>query len=247
MSNYGAFSNFKRTPSEYDVLLTRKLCTDGETGKGYLIIEDKNRNTRKLEGREVAQLFGVNPPRLVILTACESSPLIPFLLSRKVPAVMAMQYTVLVKVAHQFVERFYSLLVRGSSVLQAVSAARSAVFLNEGIGCTGWFTPVLYARSDSILAIDSESPVVVCEKEAVKRADMVTDLLGVENFVGRRKDLWLVEKAFFEDNLKMAVITGIGGIGKTALASKFVKSTNIGLKLSLPGKWQTSEWEWKNF
>lgn len=195
---------------------------DGKTKKGYLTIEDKNRNAKNLEEGGVAQLFGMNPPNLVIFTACESSPLIPLLLSRKVPAVLAMQYTVLKGLAYQFAERFYSLLVRGRSVMQAVSDARSAVQLEEGIYSTGWFTPVLYVRADDILQINTESPAVIPEK--VRRHDMVTDLLGVENFVGRRKDLWLIEKALLEDNLKIAVVTGIGGIGKTALASKFVKS-----------------------
>lgn len=96
---------------------------------GYLIIEDKNRDVKELEGRGVAQLFGTNPPRLMVLTACESSPLIPFLLSRKVPAALAMQYTVLKDIAHEFVDRFYSMLVTGDSVAQAVSEARSAVLL----------------------------------------------------------------------------------------------------------------------
>ncbi|MBU7026878.1 MAG: tetratricopeptide repeat protein, partial [Theionarchaea archaeon] len=194
---------------------------DGE-GKGYLIIEDKDRTTKKLEGREIAQLFGTSSPQLMILTACQSAPLIPFLLSRKVPAVMAMQYSVLKDIAHEFVERFYSLLVKGDSLARAVSSARNAVLLEEGIQNPGWFAPVLYVRSKDILKINTESEVVLPEKR-IERFNTVTDLIGVETFVGRRKDLWLIEKALFEDNLKMIVITGIGGIGKSAVASKFVK------------------------
>jgi len=196
---------------------------DAKTGKGYLIIEDKKRNAKNLEGRGVAQLFGVNPPRLVILTACESSPLIPFLLTRKIPAVLAMQYRVLLRVSNQFVERFYSLLVKGDSVSQAISTARNAILLEEGEGSTGWFTPVLYMTSENILKINTESELTKSESKVVERVDMVSDLIGVETFVGRRKDLWRIEKVLFEENLKLAVITGIGGIGKCALASKFVR------------------------
>jgi tetratricopeptide (TPR) repeat protein len=196
---------------------------DREEEKGYLLLEDKNRNTKKLEGRGVAQLFGVNPPQLMILSSCESSPLIPFLLTRKIPAVLAMQYTVLLRVATQFVERFYSLLVKGDSVAQAVSTARSAVLLEEGEGSTGWFTPVLYVRSADVLKINTKSEPVTPKPKVVTRVDMIKDLIGVENFVGRRKDLWLIEKALFEEDLKLVLITGIGGIGKNALASKFVR------------------------
>ncbi len=195
---------------------------DREIEKGYLVIEDKNRNEKRLEGQKIAQLFGVNPPQLMILTACESSPLIPFLLSRKIPAVLAMQYTVLKDIAHDFVERFYSLLVKGDSVQQAVSTARSAILLERGCKDPGWFTPVLYMRLDDVLQVDVTSPVVLPEKK-VEGFDMVKDLIGVETFVGRRKDLGLLEKILFDNKLKLAVVTGIGGIGKTALASKFVK------------------------
>ncbi|MBU7044915.1 MAG: tetratricopeptide repeat protein [Theionarchaea archaeon] len=195
---------------------------DSKTKKGYLIIEDAARNSKKLEGRDVAHLFGTNPPQLMMLTACESSPLIPFLLSKKVPAVMGMQYSILKDTAHTFVERFYSLLVKGDSLSEAVSSARNAVRMVKGMGNPGWFTPVVYMRSDTILDINTESPLKIPEKKVVDRYDWITDLIGVETFVGRRKDLWFIEKALFEENLKMVVVTGIGGIGKTALASKFV-------------------------
>ncbi|MBU7010221.1 MAG: tetratricopeptide repeat protein [Theionarchaea archaeon] len=193
-----------------------------EKGKGYLIIEDKQRNSKKMEGSQVARLFGVNPPQLLILTACESSPLIPFLLTKRIPAVMAMQYTVLKDIAHQFIERFYSLLLKGDTTPQAVSSAREAVSLEEGITHPGWFTPALYMRSESILNINTDSVPTPPPKTTVERVDMDKDLIGAENFVGRRKDLWLVEEALCEDNLKMVVVTGIGGIGKSALAKKFV-------------------------
>jgi tetratricopeptide (TPR) repeat protein len=201
---------------------------DGKTERGYLVIEDRLRNAKNLEEGGVAQLFGVNPPHLVILTACESSLLIPYLLSKKVPAVLAMQYTVLKDLAYQFMERFYSFMVKGDSIAEAVSKARSAVQLEEGIGCAGWFTPVLYVRADNILQVNIGSPRIAPEKQVppeiqVHRHDEIIDLLGVQNFVGRRKDLWLMEKALLEDELKVVVVTGIGGIGKTALASKFVE------------------------
>jgi tetratricopeptide (TPR) repeat protein len=195
---------------------------DPEKKIGSLVIEDKNRNSKRIKGNEIAQLFGIKPPRLMILTACESSPAIPFLLSGKVPAVMGMQYTVLKDVAHQFVERFYAGLTAGEPVFQAVSNARNAVLLEEGKARPGWFTPVVYMRSDTVLEVNTDSPVRKPQPKP-ERHDMDKDLIGVENFVGRRRDLWAVEKGLFEDNLKLGLVTGIGGIGKTALAWKFVK------------------------
>ncbi len=189
--------------------------------KAGLLIENKERNSKVLYQEEVSQLFGISPPRLLFFSACESSPLIPYLLSRKIPAVLAMQLSMLVDVAHQFVERFYSFLVKGDSLSRAVSSARSAVLLEEGRGCTGWFTPVLYVRGEDVLKINVKSPL----EKPIKRMrghDRIGDLIGVENFVGRRKDLWLIEKAF-EEGLKGVIVTGIGGIGKSALASKFIK------------------------
>jgi tetratricopeptide (TPR) repeat protein len=194
---------------------------NADTKKGFLVIENKDRNSKNLGGPQAARLFGGNPPRLLILTACESAPLIPFLLSKKVPAVMAMQYTVLKDIAHEFVERFYSSLLKGYSVSQAVSQARLYVQLEEKMTHPGWFTPVVYTAGN-ILSVNTESqPQKVKEDEP--RVDMTKDLLGAKHFVGRRPDIWGIEKALFEGRYTMVCITGIGGIGKSALADKFQK------------------------
>jgi hypothetical protein len=130
---------------------------DSKTDKGYLIIEDEERNAKQVKGSEIARLFKTKTPQLLILTACESAPLIPSLLLREIPAVLAMQYTVLVNTAHQIVERFYSSLVKGGTLLQALSDARVAVSLERGITDPGWFTPVLYVRSDNGLQVNTAS------------------------------------------------------------------------------------------
>jgi tetratricopeptide (TPR) repeat protein len=102
-----------------------------------------------------------------------------------------------------------------------VSQARLYVQLEEKITHPGWFTPVLYTAGN-ILSVNTESqPQKVKEDEP--RFDMTKDLLGAKHFVGRRPDIWGIEKALFEDRYTMVCITGIGGIGKSALADKFQK------------------------
>lgn len=95
---------------------------------------------------------------LVVLSACQSGMAVvgssvfngvaQNLVNHRVPAVVAMQYSVTAGGAIRFSECFYQSLLQENSLIQAVSHAREAM----GISTQQWFRPVLYLRS-----LDNES------------------------------------------------------------------------------------------
>jgi CHASE2 domain-containing sensor protein len=100
-------------------------------------------------GNHVASSHGIT---LAVLSACQSgmsvsgdsvfNGIAQNLISQRVPAVVAMQYSVLVESATQFAEQFYRSLGQKNSLALAVSQGREAM----GLSTQQWFRPVLYLR-----------------------------------------------------------------------------------------------------
>jgi hypothetical protein len=121
----------------------------------------------------VAKLFDEHHPSLVILEACQSGamstdvvenlslPRIAEQILARVPAVVAMQYTVNIETAGSFVQRLYRGIVEGRDVDEAVSRARSSLtkgkenvrdFADRAFGA-----PVVYLGSQGPLC----EPIIV--------------------------------------------------------------------------------------
>jgi CheY-like chemotaxis protein len=93
---------------------------------------------------------------LICLATCESatsnSPqsflgIAPQIVQRGIPAVVAMQYSVLVSTAEIFFESFYKSIAAHKPVDWAVQQARNAVSIKSGLGNREFATPVLYMRA----------------------------------------------------------------------------------------------------
>jgi ribosomal protein L37AE/L43A len=122
----------------------------------------------------ICDLFSDDPPpRLVFLHACEGaksdtlegfSDLARELAGAKVPAVIAMQYTIKPEVAAVFAKVFYEELGTGSDVDEAVRKGRAALGLPEYGGKGSWSdkrfgTPVVYLQSEKpIIEIPPKPP-----------------------------------------------------------------------------------------
>jgi hypothetical protein len=94
---------------------------------------------------------------LVSLAMCESarsdSPwgflgIAPKIVQRGVPAVVAMQYNVLIKTAEIFLENFYASIAARKPVDWAVQWAHNAVSIEMGLGNREFATAVLYMRAE---------------------------------------------------------------------------------------------------
>jgi hypothetical protein len=132
----------------------------------------------------IADLFpNDQPPRLVFLQACESaksakdaqdfgdlSDVARDLVYNKIPAVVAMQYSIKTQDAGLFAKEFYKGLSQGLDVGEAVRAAREVMGIPEYGGKGSWSdrrfgTPVLYLQSEG--AIVEIPPPLATEPTAV--------------------------------------------------------------------------------
>ncbi|MCB0174035.1 MAG: CHAT domain-containing protein [Anaerolineae bacterium] len=129
-------------------------------GKGYLaLVDDKTDKTWLVDDERFANIFlGFDDHLgLVSLATCESaksdSPqgflgIAPKIVQRGVPAVVAMQYSVLVKSAEIFLENFYTSIAARKPVDWAVQWARNAVSIEMDTNNREFATPVLYMRAE---------------------------------------------------------------------------------------------------
>lgn len=130
---------------------------DPQTGQGVLVFEDSENGDkgRIISGAALARELGEESTiRLVVLNSCKSSRRLtqdPFtgiassIVTRGIPAVVAMQFVISDRAAKIFAEEFYRSLAEFYPIDSAVSEARRAI-ANE-LGNNEWSTPVLYMRA----------------------------------------------------------------------------------------------------
>lgn len=204
--------------------------------QGYLMFENEAGGPDYISAIELGTLLrqasfsdrhsSVGIP-LVVLTACRSAMAVEGdsafngiaqnLISHRVPAVVAMQYSVTVAAAAQFVEQFYRSLGQKNSLALAVSQGR------EAMGAEGnqWYRPVLYLRwrdneGGHLFAFAS-----VDQSETKEGDDKVYFRIPPKGKppIGRQKELKLYLQQLFDIETRSIFITGLAGIGKTTLGT----------------------------
>lgn len=130
--------------------------------QGYLVFEDESGNPDYVSAETLGTLLlqsgfsdgsnQVGGVALAVLSACQSGMAIAGdsvfngagqnLISHRVPAVVAMQYSVKVDSASKFVEQFYRSLGQKQSLALAIGKGREAMDVKGN----QWYRPVLYLR-----------------------------------------------------------------------------------------------------
>jgi small GTP-binding protein len=128
-------------------------------GKGYLMLVDENTGeTAVVDDERFAGLFMGHDDNLglISLATCASGKsdnpqgfvgIAPQLVQRGVPAVLCMQYDVLVQTARIFLEDFYAAVAARKPIDWATQSARNAVSQELGLDNREFATPVLYMRA----------------------------------------------------------------------------------------------------
>jgi tetratricopeptide (TPR) repeat protein len=200
-----------------------------ENETAYVVLEDESNNASLVDERTFREFFsGCQETRLAVLNACQSAtlstsqPLVglaPRLLQRQLSAVVAMQHPVSDKAASIFTREFYRSLALGLPVDAAISEARKGIFLELGVQSPNWGTPVLFLRArDGLLFQMAETvaqPLEIPPPPELVRPPEIPD------FVGREAELAYYAEKVADTHL--AVIAGMAGVGKTALAAKLTE------------------------
>jgi tetratricopeptide (TPR) repeat protein len=195
----------------------------------YVVLEHEDGTANAVDEHTFGELFsGSKETRLAVLNACQtatvssSQPLVglaPRLLQRRLSAVVAMQYPVPDEASLIFTREFYRSLALGFPVDAAISEARRGIFLEMGAYTPAWGTPVLFLRAkDGRLFHPEEAEAAPIEIPAPPEPARPPEILG---FVGR--DAELADYAEKLESAHLAVIAGMAGVGKTALAVKLLE------------------------
>jgi len=148
--------------------------TQKAVGEGYIVLmrDKQTKLPDEVPAGDLALHLQKAGVRVAVLSSCQSAArdevsawtgVAPALIERGIPAVVAMQHSIVDESAIAFSEMFYSSLARGLSVDEAVSAGRLAK-LGRSHEDTNfeWGVPVLYLRStDGVLfpdLIQQDSP-----------------------------------------------------------------------------------------
>lgn len=211
-----------------------------ETGVGALCFEKDDRKLDLVTGRRLGDLLARLDIPLVILEACRTSDLsdrpvfgsvAPALLESGVGSVVAYSHSIHVEASRLLVERFYRELAAGLSVGEALAEARARMrakpdrWLALGpnpptIALQDWFVPQLYqVGSDPALVTDGQ--VEAGASKSLLRSSWEERLHGFPpeppyRFQGRARELLELGRAF--QRHAAVVVSGMGGMGKTALA-----------------------------
>ena len=230
---------------EYDVLhFTGHGVYREEREQGYLLLEDEQGNMAEVANTDVADLLRNvgRSLRLVVLSACQSArtsnndayaDLARRLMRQGVSAVLSMQYRVLDRAATDFAGRFYTALAHNKPVDVALTEGRLSLRLSSGQALrlmartagedrgqrVDFATPVLFLNDPACVTVEAIRPVAE-ELALDKPLDFGTVSLMEKNFVGRQREMRRIRQGFTRQRKRAFIIHGLGGIGKSVLATR---------------------------
>ncbi|CAG0927451.1 hypothetical protein TFLX_00468 [Thermoflexales bacterium] len=208
--------------------------------EGKLCFEDPMGRSDLIGPQELRPLLtGQRDLRLIVLSACQSAKtsgadafdsVATGLLQANLPAVLAMQFSILDESAIELARVFYAELARGHAPEEALRQTRLALRrLDEARPADArrfdWGVPALYVRAPGLRLIDPDRPVETLQATSLRR-----DLGGLtlpRYFAGRRTELRQLRRALRE---RVPVyVRGIGGIGKTTVIAKLLERPGVEL------------------
>ncbi|MCA0351443.1 MAG: CHAT domain-containing protein [Chloroflexi bacterium] len=134
---------------------------------GALILDDGNGKKHLSTARTLATLLRNTSVRLVVLNACKTSTvsstallrgIAPALMAANIPAVVAMQSSILDTAGKAFAEEFYRVLATGTPIDACVAEGRKSI-IAYGFGQLDWGLATLYMRADDGVLFNIPNPL----------------------------------------------------------------------------------------
>jgi tetratricopeptide (TPR) repeat protein len=211
---------------------------DKQAETSVLALEDDDGCTKPAGIADLRPYLADDPAlRLAVLSGCQTartSDMDAFagvatgLLAEGVPAVLAMQSSILDPSAIELASAFYAAIAEGATPLEA--AQRSRLALKNAADGPGydWGVPSLYQRAANLrLVTDSRAG---CQPAPTRTT--VIDVGGLPlppHFVGRKAELRTLRHALRNPAVNAAFVRGIGGMGKSTIAAKLIQRPGVPL------------------
>ena len=214
---------------------------DSARGASFLALEDEDGCTKLAGIADLRPYLRDDPDlRLALLSGCQTartSDVDAFagvatgLLAEGVPAVLAMQSSILDPSAIELARAFYAAVAEGATPLEAAQRSRLALKnATDGPGYD-WGVPSLYLRAANLRLVAVETLHATSLRATSLRAAAV-DVGGLPlppHFVGRKAELRALRHALRDPAVNAAFVRGIGGMGKSTVAAKLMQRPGLPL------------------
>ena len=210
--------------------------------RSYLALEREDGRAQLAGIKELRPHLQQAPDlRLTVLSGCQTaqtsdsdafSGVATGMLEAGIPAVVAMQFSILDSSGIHLARAFYTALARGESLAAAMLATRIALWqFEEGPGYD-WGIPALYQRAQEMVLVDASQARFGLQDPAALPANTLINIDGLplpRHFVGRKRELRQLRHALADNRTKSAFVRGIGGMGKSSLAAKLAQRPGVKL------------------
>lgn len=164
--------------------------------------------------------------RLAVISGCQTartlhtgafSDLARELLRKRVPAVIAMQFSITDEGGLKFAEVLYREIAKGIELERAVHAARRVLLADQRFFINNDALAIVLLTADGacLQTTAAQSQPPQAEPGATYLGDRLDPL--AHGFYGRRREYRKIRDALLHQDQRAVIIHGIGGIGKTAL------------------------------
>ncbi len=206
-----------------------RLSADGSS----FCFETEEGNSDLRSAKDLGRLFADGQVQCAFISGCEAGKAPPrdvlggvcqAIVAGGTPLAIGWGASIVDDVATKIAEVFYQTVVGGRSVDFALARARMEA--QSATGDPSWSLPVLYATTEECRLFDGKLPND-SRPQPFKDHTMLPGMgRGYSpQFVGRRRELQkiLVRLRLHDEDLQGVILTGIGGAGKSSLATRLAR------------------------
>jgi tetratricopeptide (TPR) repeat protein len=230
----GSFEELKEKVSEFKPHIVH-LTGHGAVleGEGRFAFEKEDGTADLVSSKELRLSLAGWGVQCVFVSGCQSGKapqealagICQSLVGAEVPLAVGWAASIADDLSTKFVRTFYRTLKDGQTVDRALLRARQDAWKDcEEQGDPSWTLPVIYSATDQLRIFDPKK-----QPETINRRNEILEALPgmkegyAEHFVGRRRELQQLLPALRSGDLQVVIITGMGGIGKSTLATKLAR------------------------